>query len=129
MLIGAAAALLWLLDGRVAGISGISGGLFGAQRNDRAWRWAFVLGLIAGGAVMWRVLPSAFATTSMSFGLTIAAGLLVGIGTTLANGCTSGHGVCGLSRKSRRSLAATMTFMGAGVVTALLAGQLLGGAS
>jgi uncharacterized membrane protein YedE/YeeE len=134
LIIGIAAALLWILDGRVAGISGIAGGLFGAGRGDRGWRWAFLLGLLGGGALMWWALPRAFgaaatgATTGGGLALAVAAGLCVGVGTSLSSGCTSGHGVCGISRLSRRSIVATMTFMAAGAVTALLAGQLLAGA-
>jgi uncharacterized membrane protein YedE/YeeE len=143
VLIGVAAALLWILEGRVAGISGIAGGVFDAPPGDRGWRWVFLLGLLAGGAVMWRLLPGAFgaaggadaaasasASTSASAGalaLPVIAGLLVGVGTTLSRGCTSGHGVCGISRLSTRSIAATCTFMAAGALTALVAGQLLRG--
>ncbi len=135
LLIGLAAALLWLLDGRVAGISGIAGGLFGAATGDRGWRWAFLGGLLGGGALMWQLLPGAFGAAATGGGLVpsiavaVIAGLLVGVGTSLSSGCTSGHGVCGISRLSRRSIAATMTFMAAGAATALVAGRLLGGAS
>lgn len=131
LLIGIAAALLWLLDGRVAGISGIAGGLFGAAEGDRGWRWAFLLGLVGGGALMGKALPHAFgaaatgASTGGGLALAIAAGLCVGVGTSLSSGCTSGHGVCGISRLSRRSIVATMTFMAAGAVTALIFGQLV----
>ncbi len=140
VLIGIAAALLWLLEGRVAGISGIAGGIFDAPPGDRSWRWGFLLGLLAGGVVMWRLLPGAFGAVSASAsgsmgasglgggtGLAVIAGLLVGVGTTLSRGCTSGHGVCGISRLSPRSIAATCTFMAAGALTALVAGQLLRG--
>jgi uncharacterized membrane protein YedE/YeeE len=142
VLIGVTAALLWILEGRVAGISGIAGGVFDAPPGDRGWRWVFLLGLLAGGAVMWRLLPGAFgaagggadASASVSAGasasalaLPALAGLLVGVGTTLSRGCTSGHGVCGISRLSARSIAATCTFMAAGALTALVAGQLLRG--
>jgi uncharacterized membrane protein YedE/YeeE len=144
LLIGAAAALLWVLQGRVAGISGIAGGLFDRPESpespvspvsgDRTWRLAFLLGLVGGGALMWRVLPGAFGLAAAAAGigsigalaLAAIAGLLVGIGTSISSGCTSGHGVCGISRLSPRSMVATATFMGAGAVTALLAGQLLG---
>jgi uncharacterized membrane protein YedE/YeeE len=126
LIIGAAAALLWLFEGRVAGISGIAGGLIYAPPKDRGWRWSFVLGLLVGGALMSLVLPSAFASSPVSLGLSAAAGLLVGIGTTLGNGCTSGHGVCGISRMSKRSLAATACFIGAGMVTALVTARVLG---
>jgi uncharacterized membrane protein YedE/YeeE len=147
LLIGAAAALLWVLQGRVAGISGIAGGLFdrpespvspgtpeSPESGDRTWRLVFLLGLVGGGALMWRVLPGAFGLAAAAAGigsigalaLAAIAGLLVGLGTSISSGCTSGHGVCGISRLSPRSMVATATFMGAGAVTALLAGQLLG---
>lgn len=134
LLIGVAAALLWLLQGRVAGISGIAGGLFTAPPSDRTWRLTFLLGLVGGGAVMWRLLPGAFGRAASSSGLGSAgallvvalAGLLVGVGTSISSGCTSGHGVCGISRLSPRSMAATGVFMATGAVTALIAGLLLG---
>lgn len=146
LLIGAAAALLWVLQGRVAGVSGIASGLFAPAPlvptealaapagNDRTWRLAFLLGLVGGGALMWRVVPGAFGLAAASSGhgsvgslvLVAGAGLLVGVGTSLSSGCTSGHGVCGISRLSRRSMLATATFMGAGAVTALLAGAAIG---
>lgn len=134
LLIGVAAALLWLLQGRVAGISGIAGGLFTAPPSDRTWRLTFLLGLVGGGAVMWRLLPGAFGRAASSSGLGSAgallvvalAGLLVGVGTSISSGCTSGHGVCGISRLSPRSMAATGVFMATGAGTALIAGLLLG---
>lgn len=127
LLIGSAAALLWLVQGRVAGISGIAGGLLSARRGDRSWRWLFVLGLVVGGALMARLAPGAFGASPVSIELVALSGLLVGIGTTLANGCTSGHGVCGLSRLSSRSIAATVSFMGAGVLAAYFAQHVFGG--
>jgi hypothetical protein len=128
-LIGAAATLLLWLDGRIAGISGIVGGLLPPQRSDAAWRVAFVAGLLGGGVVLRCVTPDAVAfTLSRSTATLIAAGLLVGFGTQLGSGCTSGHGVCGLSRGSRRSLVATLTFMATGALAAF-AVRLLGGAS
>jgi uncharacterized membrane protein YfcA/uncharacterized membrane protein YedE/YeeE len=122
VVIGSAAALLWLLGGRISGVSGIVGGLFSAaaRPGERRWRGGFLLGLVVGGAVMSRLVPSAFALSPTSLPLVLVAGALVGIGTTLANGCTSGHGVCGVSRLSPRSVAATITFMGAGMVTVAL---------
>jgi uncharacterized membrane protein YedE/YeeE len=117
ILIGVAAAMLLLLNGRVAGISGIVGGLLAPARADIAWRLAFVAGLFAAPALMalsgYRVTPRIDA----GFGMLVAAGLLVGIGTSYGSGCTSGHGVCGLSRLSPRSLAATAAFMLAGMLT------------
>ena len=115
--IGLAAALFLLLNGRVAGISGIVGGLLRPVRGDIGWRVAFVTGLI--GAPLLYALVAALPAPRIDAGLgTLAvAGLLVGVGTRYGGGCTSGHGVCGLSRLSPRSLAATLAFMGAGFAT------------
>ena len=117
LLIGLAAALFLLLNGRVAGISGIVGGLLRPVRGDIGWRVAFVTGLI--GAPLLYALVAALPAPRIDAGLgTLAvAGLLVGVGTRYGGGCTSGHGVCGLSRLSPRSLAATLAFMGAGFAT------------
>jgi uncharacterized membrane protein YedE/YeeE len=123
ILIGLAAALLVLMNGRIAGISGIVGGLLAPRRGEIAWRLAFVAGLFAAPLVLlnsYEVLPRIDA----GFGTLLAAGLLVGIGTSYASGCTSGHGVCGLSRLSARSLAATVVFMLAGLLTVLIARHL-----
>ncbi|MDQ9172139.1 YeeE/YedE family protein [Oxalobacteraceae bacterium R-40] len=117
MLIGAATAMFLFLSGRIAGISGIVGGLLHPVKGDTAWRIAFVLGLILApfaysfGAPLPEVRVDAGTLTL------IAAGLLVGIGTRYGSGCTSGHGVCGLSRRSPRSMVATAAFMFAGFVT------------
>jgi uncharacterized protein len=118
ILIGIAAAMLVLLNGRVAGISGIVSGLLVPRRHETGWRLAFLVGLLAAPLVMafYPIAPRIDA----SFGVLVAAGLLVGIGTSYGSGCTSGHGVCGLSRLSPRSLVATLAFMGAGIVTVLL---------
>ena len=126
VLIGIAAAMLVLLNGRVAGISGIVGGLLRPARGNIAWRAAFVLGLVGAPLVytLFAALPRV--QIEASFGALIAAGLLVGIGTRVGSGCTSGHGVCGLSRLSPRSLAATLTFMGAGFATVFVTRHLLG---
>jgi uncharacterized protein len=117
LLVGLAAAVLILFNGRVAGISGIVGGLLRPTRGDLDWRIAFVAGLIVAPLVyrMWFVLP-AVQIEAKPIALA-AAGLLVGFGTRLGSGCTSGHGVCGLSRLSPRSLAATAIFMAAGFAT------------
>ena len=118
MLIGLAASLLLLVNGRVAGISGITGGLLEGPRRDAWWRVAFLAGLAAGAAIMARALPQAFAPSLSRSAVTLlGAGLLVGYGTRLSNGCTSGHGVCGVSRGSLRSIAATATFIATGAVT------------
>jgi uncharacterized membrane protein YedE/YeeE len=120
ILIGCAAALLFLSSGRIAGISGIAGGLLAPRRADIAWRIAFLLGLLLA-PVAFRVfgrLP--FPRIDAGFGTLLVAGLLVGLGTSYGSGCTSGHGVCGLSRLSPRSLVATIAFMAAGMATVFL---------
>ena len=128
-LIGLAASWLLLANGRATGISGIVGGLLGAWNADSTWRLSFLLGLMAGGGVLMATLPEAIvAPAGRSLVAVAAAGALVGYGTRLGSGCTSGHGVCGLTRFSPRSLVATLTFMGTGFVTATLLG-LIGGAS
>lgn len=116
MLIGLAAAMFALLNGRIAGISGVLGGLFKPMRGDVGWRVAFLGGMVGAPLVygLFSVLPAV--QIDASYGALIAAGLLVGVGTRYGSGCTSGHGVCGLSRLSPRSLVATATFMGAGFV-------------
>ena len=126
-MIGLAASLLLLLRGRVAGISGVVGQLVGQGTTDRGWRLSFLVGLFLGGTVIVSLSPSMIdAPNGRSLTQLIAAGLLVGYGTRLGNGCTSGHGVCGLSRRSGRSLAATAVFMLTGFVTATLIGLTLG---
>ena len=117
MLIGLAAAALLLLLGRIAGISGIVGGLLQPSKGDTGWRLAFVLGLLAAPTIytLFQPLPAIEVTTDLP--VLLAAGLLVGVGTRYGSGCTSGHGVCGLSRLSPRSLAATLAFMAAGFAT------------
>ena len=119
-LIGAAAALMLLANGRIAGISGIVGGLLRGERNETGWRALFVAGLLAGGLVLQLVAPASIGPSVVGFPLLIVAGLMVGFGTQLGSGCTSGHGVCGISRLAPRSLFATATFMAAGVLTATL---------
>ena len=119
VLIGLAAAMLVLVNGRIAGISGIVGGLVAAHRGDTAWRVAFVLGLFAAPLVM--LLYATAPRIAAGAGTLVVAGLLVGLGTSYGSGCTSGHGVCGLSRLSPRSLVATAAFMAAGVATVYLA--------
>ena len=124
ILIGLASWLLLASLGRVAGISGIVSGALVPQAGETAWRWAFVLGLVLGGAATfawWQ--PPAIATRPSL--LLAFAGLLVGFGTVMGSGCTSGHGVCGLGRRSARSLAATAAFMGGGFVTVFVVRHLL----
>jgi uncharacterized membrane protein YedE/YeeE len=126
-LIGAAAALLLVTNGRIAGISGIVGGLFTASSSDRWWRVTFVLGLLASGLVVVQLFPTAFRASGLPLPYVGLAGVLVGVGTSLANGCTSGHGICGVSRLSKRSLVATSTFMLFGMVVAVVAQRLFSG--
>lgn len=127
-LIGVAASLLLLGSGRIAGISGILGGLLTPTPGDRLWRALFLLGLLAAGVFGALFAPQLIGSSPRSVPVLVAAGLLVGIGTRLGNGCTSGHGVCGISRLSPRSIFATVTFIAAGmIVVRLVAG--LGGVS
>lgn len=126
VMIGGAAALFILFNGRIAGISGVLGGLLRARTGDRGWRVAFLAGLIAAP---WLAYLSGYAVRvriDAEVGTLIIAGLLVGLGTRYAGGCTSGHGVCGLSRLSPRSLAATVCFIGAGMLTVAAARYFLG---
>lgn len=127
ILIGFSAALLLLLKGRIAGISGIVGGLLQrCKQGDFAWRIAFVFGLILAplGYRVFAQLPESH--IDASWGFLVLAGLLVGFGTRYGSGCTSGHGVCGLSRQSPRSMVATLVFMGTGFLTVYVIRHLLG---
>ena len=126
LLIGAAAAVLLLFNGRIAGISGIVGGLLRPVRGDIRWRIAFVAGLVAA-PLAWRLFASQ-PRLHIAAGapLLLVAGVLVGFGTRLGSGCTSGHGVCGLSRGSVRSLAATAAFMAAGFAVVFVVRHVLG---
>lgn len=118
LMIGASAAALFWALGRIAGISGILGGLLQAGADgDRAWRVLFLAGLLSAGAL---AAPSPELTPGTETPLLVLAGLMVGFGTRLGSGCTSGHGVCGLGRLSMRSLVATLTFMAAGFATVFL---------
>ena len=116
-LIGLATAIFVLFNGRIAGISGVLAGLLKPTRGDVAWRAAFVVGLLAAPLIYVLMVDAPTLQIDAGFGAIAVAGLLVGIGTRYGSGCTSGHGVCGLSRLSPRSLAATLAFMGAGFVT------------
>ncbi len=127
LIIGAAATVLVLCNGRIAGISGILGSLLGLPRRDMAWRVAFLAGLVAAPVLASLLGKPAVADIQASWGEIMVAGFLVGIGTRYAGGCTSGHGVCGLSRGSIRSLAATLTFMAAGFLTVFVQRHLTGG--
>jgi uncharacterized membrane protein YedE/YeeE len=125
MLIGLAAAALLLLNGRIAGISGIVGGLLHARREDTAWRLAFLVGLLAAPLVYGLVRALPLVQIEAGYPTLIGAGLLVGLGTRYGAGCTSGHGVCGISRLSARSIAATAAFMAAGFATVYLVRHLV----
>jgi uncharacterized membrane protein YedE/YeeE len=128
VLIGASALLLMWLSGRIAGVSGIAGGLVTAPPGDRSWRLAFVVGLLLGGLALLRLEPTAL-PQALPAGLPLVAlgGFLVGFGARGGNGCTSGHGVCGLGRRSRRSLVAVLVFMTTGMFAAQVLRPLLGG--
>ena len=130
LLIGLSAALLWLLNGRIAGITGIAAGMSAARPTELSWRVAFLGGLLiagVGGAVL---APSVFgAEMTFSVERMLVAGLLVGVGTSLGGGCTSGHGVCGLGRFSKRSLVATVTFIGFGMLMVAATRAFLGAVS
>lgn len=128
LLIGVSAALLVVLNGRVAGISGILGGLLQPTRSDVGWRIAFLTGLLLA-PVLFRALGGAVPAVSLDISQPVlaAAGLLVGFGTRLGAGCTSGHGVCGISRGSQRSVAATEIFMATAVATIFATRHMLGG--
>lgn len=128
MLIGVAASVLLLVNGRTAGISGIVGGLSGTGRADAGWRFAFLAGLAAVAVAAAFAAPGSFdAPRAIPAAVLIASGLLVGYGTQLGNGCTSGHGVCGLSRFAGRSLAATLTFMATAAAAVFVVRHVAGG--
>jgi len=127
-LIGLAAVMLMLLTGRIAGISGILGGLLNPEAADKGWRLAFIGGLVLApvtGALAGVPIP--IPEMPRSWAVTVAAGLLVGFGARLGGGCTSGHGICGIARLSPRSIAATMVFMGVAIVLVALTRHALGG--
>jgi uncharacterized protein len=129
-LIGASASMLLLLNGKIAGISGIFGGLLRSSGQDRSWRAAFLAGLLGAGLVFAWLRPGAIGSPpSIALGFMVVAGLLVGVGTELGRGCTSGHGVCGISRGSSRSIVATVTFMATAVGTVYLVRHVLGATS
>ena len=112
LLLGISATILLLVNGKIAGISGIMNGIMSPKKGDYSWRLLFAVGMIAGGLISVLMLGIAVpSTANLSLGMVIAAGLLVGIGTRLGNGCTSGHGICGMGRLSKRSIVATCVFM------------------
>lgn len=123
VLLGVASAIFILVNGRILGISGILGGLLGPKPGDAGWRIAFLLGMLAAPVTFALIAPEGTLPVpriDAGFGAVVAAGLMVGFGTRYGSGCTSGHGVCGLSRLSPRSLIATAAFMAAGFVTVFL---------
>ena len=126
LLIGIAAAMFVLLNGRIAGVSGVLGGLVSPAKGDVAWRMSFVLGLLIAPTVYAFFSAGTPLRIDAGEGALVLAGLLVGAGTRYGSGCTSGHGICGLSRLSPRSLVATLAFMGAGFVTVFVLRHLLG---
>lgn len=121
-LIGIASAALLLTHGRIAGISGVTGSLLQPMTPDRGWRHAFLGGLVASGLIASVVAPSAIGASVRSLPIALIAGVVVGFGTRLGSGCTSGHGICGLSRLSARSVIAVVTFIATGAITATLVG-------
>lgn len=127
VLIGLAAGLMMLLNGRIAGISGILGGLLRPVAGERGWRLAFLAGLVAAPAAYALVATLPTVTVAAGYPVLVGAGLLVGAGTRFGSGCTSGHGVCGLSRLSWPSLLATLCFMATGFVTVFIVRHALGG--
>ena len=125
ILAGTASALFILNNGRIAGISGILGGLLSPRKDDIIWRIAFLLGLIAAPTVALLFMPAPEVTIEAETATLLIAGILVGVGTRYGSGCTSGHGICGLSRLSPRSLIATLTFMAAGIAVVFVMRHIL----
>ncbi len=126
VLIGIAVAILLFFNGRIAGISGILGGLFNFKKHDTAWRLAFLAGLVFSASIWCLAADLPAIQLDASLSTIFVAGILVGVGTSFASGCTSGHGVCGLSRISPRSLVATLIFMATGIVTVFIVRHVLG---
>ncbi len=126
LLIGLATVLMMLLNGRIAGISGIVGGLLARNGSEVGWRAVFVVGLLLGAFIYMLATGGALPVrVEASLPVMVVAGLLVGFGTRLGSGCTSGHGISGIARFSKRSIVATLVFMGAGIVTVFLTGHVL----
>lgn len=127
-LMGIAAAALFVLNGRILGISGVLGGALKVRSSDARWRWAFIGGMLLAGLGCALVVPESFENTlDRSSTAYLAAGLLVGVGTQLGSGCTSGHGICGIGRLSVRSIVATSIFIAAGAAAVLLIRSAFGG--
>jgi uncharacterized membrane protein YedE/YeeE len=128
-LLGLSASSLLVFNGRVAGVAGILRGALQPQKGDVAWRVLFLAGLLTGSGAFALLRPESFGTSPRPLALVIAAGLFVGLGVRISNGCTTGHGICGLSRFSKRSLVATMTFMTAAAATTFICQHAIGGLS
>ncbi len=127
VLLGIAASTLLLANGEVCGISGILGGAAFARRGDRAWRLVFLAGLLVGGAIVaWAYRPALALASEQSIWLAGLSGVVVGIGTRMGDGCTSGHGLCGIARISGRSIVATIVFMATGAATVFVLRHVLG---
>lgn len=126
-LIGLAATALYAATGRIAGVSGIVGGLLRAGTADPAWRILFLAGLVVGAAGVALVAGAPVLRIEASWPVLVVAGVLVGYGTQLGSGCTSGHGICGIARLSRRSIAATLVFMAAAAATVFVMRHMIGG--
>jgi uncharacterized protein len=129
VLIGASTALFLAFNGRIAGISGIVGGLVSIVKGDTYWRAMFVAGLVVGGLALALFAPWTMGPSVASLPVVALAGALVGVGTRLGNGCTSGHGVCGVARLSPRSIAATIVFISTGAIAVLVRRALEGGSA
>jgi len=128
ILIGLSAAAMLLMNGKIAGISGIFAGILKPVKGDTLWKFCFVSGLLAGGMLLRILLPTAYDFGVVrSYGILAVAGLLVGFGTRLGNGCTSGHGVCGIGRLSPRSLVATATFIATGAIVVYVVNHIVNG--
>jgi uncharacterized membrane protein YedE/YeeE len=126
IMIGLSASAMLLLEGKIAGISGIFAGLLIPAKGELLWKSSFVAGLLSGGVVLTRFVPNAFNFEIVRpYGVLAVAGLLVGFGTRLGSGCTSGHGVCGISRLSLRSIVATATFVTSGAMVVYFGNHLL----
>lgn len=127
-IMGIASALLFVANGRILGISGVLGGALRVRTAEARWRWAFVAGMLAAGAIMFLLMPQVYVNSvqrsSMAY---LAAGVLVGVGTQLGSGCTSGHGICGIGRMSKRSIFATIVFMASGAASVLFVRHFFGG--
>jgi len=127
ILIGLSAATMLLMNGKIAGISGIFAGLLKPVKGDTLWKSCFVAGLLAGGMLLRVLVPIAYDFGIVRpYGVLVVAGLLVGFGTRLGNGCTSGHGVCGIGRLSSRSMVASATFIATGAIVVYLVNHILG---